>query len=113
LLGQTLAALTQGQFRKSLQLATCLHLSASIRRKHPFLPSPNLQGCESPLTSLISEGNPFPVQSSCIVSREFRENLEWAVVVPGDREISPAVTELLGDSSQRGITIHHSRFGPW
>lgn len=48
-----------------------------------------------------------------IVSREFRENLEWAVVVPGDREISPAVTELLGELSQRGITIHHSRFGPW
>ena len=48
-----------------------------------------------------------------IVSREFRENLEWAVVVPGDREISPAVTELLGGLSQRGITIHHSRFGPW
>lgn len=48
-----------------------------------------------------------------IVSREFRENLEWAVVVPGDREISPAVTELLGELSQRGITIHHSGFGPW
>jgi hypothetical protein len=54
-LGQTLAALTQGQFRKSPQLATCLHLSASIRRKHPFLPSPNLQGCESPLASLIQK----------------------------------------------------------
>jgi hypothetical protein len=30
-----------------------------------------------------------------IVSREFRENLEWAVVVPGDVEMSPAVTTLL------------------
>ena len=26
-----------------------------------------------------------------IVTREFRENLEWAVVVPGDSEMSPAV----------------------
>lgn len=65
--------------------------------------------------SLIQIGatTPPPLDRWYIVSQEFRENLEWAVVVPGDREISPAVTELLGDSSQRGITIHHSRFGPW
>jgi len=48
-----------------------------------------------------------------IVSREFRENLEWAVVVPGDGEISPAVTKLLDELSARGITIRDSRFGPW
>ena len=41
-----------------------------------------------------------------IVSREFRENLEWAVVVPGDGEMSPAVTRLLDELSARGITIH-------
>ncbi len=27
-----------------------------------------------------------------IRSKEFRENLEWAVIVPGDREASPGVT---------------------
>jgi hypothetical protein len=48
-----------------------------------------------------------------IVSREFRENLEWAVVVPGDRKSSPAVTRLLDELSARGIAIHDSRFGPW
>ena len=48
-----------------------------------------------------------------ISSRAFRENLEWAVVVPGDGEISPAVTRLLDELSARGITIHDSRFGPW
>ena len=42
-----------------------------------------------------------------IVSREFRENLEWAVVVPGDAEISSAVTTLLGELTARGIVIHH------
>jgi hypothetical protein len=42
-----------------------------------------------------------------IVSREFRENLQWAVVVPGDREMSPAVTTLLAELSARGIVIHH------
>jgi hypothetical protein len=33
--------------------------------------------------------------------------------VPGDGEISPAVTGLLDELSARGITIHDSRFGPW
>ena len=42
-----------------------------------------------------------------IVSREFRENLRWAVVVPGDREISPAVTKLLDELSAAGN--HHPR----
>ena len=48
-----------------------------------------------------------------IVSREFRENLEWAVVVPGDGETSPAVTALLEELSGRGVVIHHSQLGPW
>jgi hypothetical protein len=48
-----------------------------------------------------------------IVSREFRENLRWAVVVPGDRQVSSAVARLLGELSQRGITIHDSRSGSW
>ena len=30
-----------------------------------------------------------------IRSKEFRENLEWAVIVPGDREPSQGVVELL------------------
>jgi hypothetical protein len=48
-----------------------------------------------------------------ISSREFRENLEWAVVVPGDGETSPAVRQLLDELSARGITIHDygCRFG--
>ena len=49
----------------------------------------------------------------CIISREFRENLRWAVVVPGEREISPAVTSLLEELSRRGIAIHDSRFETW
>jgi hypothetical protein len=36
------------------------------------------------------------------------------VIAPGDREISPAVKQLLSELSARGITIHDSdsRFGP-
>jgi hypothetical protein len=48
-----------------------------------------------------------------IVSRELRENLRWAVVVRGDREISPAVMRLLRELSERRITIHHSQFESW
>jgi hypothetical protein len=47
-----------------------------------------------------------------VITREFRENLGWAVVVPGDTEISPAVTILLEELSTRGITIHEYRVGP-
>jgi hypothetical protein len=48
-----------------------------------------------------------------IISREFRENLQWAVVVPGDGDISPAVAKLLDELSERGIAIHAPRLGPW
>jgi len=40
-----------------------------------------------------------------IRTKECRENLQWAVVVPGDQEISPAVAELLAELSARGIDI--------
>ena len=65
--------------------------------------------------SLIQIGatTPLLLDQWQIISREFRENLEWAIVVPGDAEISPAVTSLLDELSARGITIHNSRFGPW
>jgi len=48
-----------------------------------------------------------------ISSRELRENLEWAVVIPGDSEISHSVTQLLEELSARGITIYDSRFRSW
>jgi hypothetical protein len=40
-----------------------------------------------------------------IVTREFRENLEWAIIVPGNGPMSPAVTQLLDELATRGITI--------
>jgi hypothetical protein len=39
--------------------------------------------------------------------------LEWAIIVPGDAEMSPAVATLLGELSARGITIRYSQFGSW
>ena len=48
-----------------------------------------------------------------IRNREFQENLEWAVVVPGDREVSPGVAQLLGELSARGVTIRRLCSGCW
>jgi hypothetical protein len=45
------------------------------------------------------------LQSWSIVTRAFREDLEWAVIVPGDGEATPAVAQLLKELSARGITI--------
>jgi hypothetical protein len=46
-------------------------------------------------------------------SREFRENLEWVVIVPGDREVSPGVVQLLEELSARGVTIRRLPTGCW
>src|SRR5277367_2522368 len=48
-----------------------------------------------------------------ISTKEFREDLEWAVNVPGDSEISPAVAQLLDELAARGITIHNSSVDYW
>ncbi len=65
--------------------------------------------------SLIQIGRTTPValERWSISTREFRENLEWAVVVPGDGEVSTAVKELLEELSARGITIFDSSLGDW
>jgi hypothetical protein len=48
-----------------------------------------------------------------ISSKEYRENLAWAVIVPGEGEISQGVSQLLGELSGRGIVIHDARSGCW
>jgi len=56
----------------------------------------------------IGAATPLALNQWSISTREFRENLEWAVIVPGDGEISPAVATLLGELSARGIAIHRT-----
>jgi hypothetical protein len=65
--------------------------------------------------SLIQLGGATPssLDRWHITTREFRENLQWAVVVPGDRDMSPAVTILLRELAERGLTIHDTRFESW
>ncbi|MGB7730503.1 MAG: hypothetical protein WBL50_20915 [Candidatus Acidiferrum sp.] len=48
-----------------------------------------------------------------IRSKEFRENLEWAVIVPGDRETSRGVVKLLEELCARGVTIRRLSIGCW
>jgi hypothetical protein len=65
--------------------------------------------------SVIQIGGRTPpeFQEWHIVTREYRENLQWAVVLPGDQQPSPAVITLLNELSERGITIHDCRRGSW
>ena len=44
-----------------------------------------------------------------IRNKEFRENLEWAVVVPADKEITRGVSQLLGELAERGVVIRACR----
>ena len=48
-----------------------------------------------------------------IISKAFREDLAWAVIVPGDRKVSQAINELLAELSARGIAIHDSSRECW
>lgn len=57
----------------------------------------------------IGRATPQSLRQWSISTREFRENLEWAVVVPGNGETSPAVALLLQEISARGIVIHDFR----
>jgi hypothetical protein len=65
--------------------------------------------------SLIQIGGAMPpnLQGWAIRTRAFREDLEWAVLVPGDDQISPAVALLLEELSARGIVMHDARSAPW
>jgi hypothetical protein len=54
----------------------------------------------------IGEEKSLSFQQWKIRTKEFRENLQWAVIVPGDREVSPGAAELLAELAARGIPIH-------
>ncbi len=65
--------------------------------------------------SLIQIGSPKPrtFEQWQIREKEFRENLTWAVVVPGDRETSPGAIELLNELSARGVWAERLSQGCW
>jgi len=59
------------------------------------------------LWSLIAIGASTPPALAAwrISTREFREDLRWAVVVPGESDFSPAVRQLLDELRARGLAI--------
>jgi hypothetical protein len=61
----------------------------------------------------IGETTPAALRKWSISTREFRETLEWAVVVPGDSEATAGVRQLLEELSARGIRIHDSERNDW
>jgi hypothetical protein len=61
----------------------------------------------------IGQTTPASLQPWSISTREFRENLKWAVVIPGEGDVTPAVAQLLEELSARGVTIHNSDSGDW
>lgn len=65
--------------------------------------------------SVIQIGQPAPAEFERwrISTKEFRENLEWAVVVPDGRAASPAVARLLEELRARGIRIYDASAEAW
>lgn len=57
----------------------------------------------------IGATTPRALEGWQILTREFRENLDWAAVVPSDGKMSAAVTRLLEELLARGITVHDFR----
>ena len=53
----------------------------------------------------IGSETPPELRAWSIRTREFRENLQWAIVVPNGEETSPAVRQLLAELAARGIQI--------
>jgi hypothetical protein len=61
----------------------------------------------------IGPSTPVALQKWRISSKEYREDLQWAVVIPGDSAISVAVQQLLSELATRGIGIHRSDLEFW
>ncbi len=53
----------------------------------------------------IGQTTPPELEPWTISTREFRENLTWATIVPGDSPISQAVRQLLTELKDRGILV--------
>jgi hypothetical protein len=65
--------------------------------------------------SIIRIGEPAPSHLAQwrISTHEFREDLEWAIVTPGDGERSNAVAQLLSEMRARGVRILDTEDEEW
>ena len=53
----------------------------------------------------IGAATPSELKEWRISTREFREDLTWAVIVPGEGKRTEAVAQLLGELAARGVAI--------
>ena len=53
----------------------------------------------------IGQTTPAALQSWRISTKEYRENLSWAIVAPAETRQSAAVEQLLSELAARGIRI--------
>ena len=56
----------------------------------------------------INASTPQQLSAWKIINKAFREDLQWAVVVPASSETSPAIVALLGELRKRGIPSTHA-----
>ena len=65
--------------------------------------------------SVIEIGSTTPehLKQWRISTREYREDLEWAVIVPGEGRVSVAVAQLLAEMAARGIRILQAGTDSW
>lgn len=61
----------------------------------------------------IASGTPAELEPWRISTREFREDLEWAVVVSAGGSMNPAVRELLDELAARGVAILDAAATEW
>ena len=48
-----------------------------------------------------------------ISTREFREEIAWAVVIPAGSALQPAVAQLLQEVAGRGVAVHDAATAEW
>ncbi len=56
----------------------------------------------------IGQSTPPRLTAWRISTKEFREDLQWAIVVPAETNHSEAVTRLLSELVARGIPLRHT-----
>jgi hypothetical protein len=61
----------------------------------------------------IGRATPESLQPWRISTKEFREDLQWAAIAPGEGSMTAAVAQLLQELSARGIAIHDSATAVW
>ncbi len=62
---------------------------------------------------VIGKTTPSKLSRWTISTKEFRENLEWAVVASAETAHSPAVEQLLHELEVRGIQVLHTNRDHW